>query len=33
MRRLDTRDRERIIAKIEQYASEPAALAKIGWLC
>lgn len=27
MRRLDTRDRERVIAKIEQYASDPAALA------
>jgi len=27
MRRLDTRDRERIIAKIEQYASDPSALA------
>lgn len=28
MRRLDARDRERIIAKIEQYAENPAALAR-----
>ena len=28
MRRLNTRDRERIIGKIEQYASEPTALAR-----
>ena len=28
MRRLDTRDLERIIAKIEQYARDPASLAR-----
>ena len=28
MRRLDARDRERIIAKIEQYADSPASLAR-----
>ena len=28
MRRLDARDRERIIAKIEQYAENPASLAR-----
>ena len=28
MRRLDARDRERIIAKIEQYARDPASLAR-----
>ena len=28
MRRLDVRDRERIIAKIEQYARDPASLAR-----
>ena len=28
MRRLPTRDRERIVAKIEQYARDPASLAR-----
>ena len=28
MRRLSQRDRERIVAKIEQYASDPASLAR-----
>ena len=28
MRRLATRDRERIVAKIEQYARDPASLAR-----
>ena len=28
MRRLSTRDRERIVAKIEQYAQDPAALVR-----
>ena len=28
MRRLDARDRERIIAKIEQYAADPISLAR-----
>ncbi len=28
MRRLSTRDRERIVAKIEQYAQDPSALAR-----